>query len=52
MALPVTIPFGMLPLALFRTPMDLYATFSLFSPTMIRQYVENDARVELARRNV
>jgi HAE1 family hydrophobic/amphiphilic exporter-1 len=30
MALPVTIPFGMLSLVLFRTPMDLYAMFGLF----------------------
>ena len=30
MALPVTIPFGMLSLILFRTPMDLYAMFGLF----------------------
>ena len=30
MALPVTIPFGMLSLILWRTPMDLYAMFGLF----------------------
>src|SRR5262249_7578645 len=30
MALPVTIPFGMLSLVLFHTPMDLYAMFGLF----------------------
>ena len=30
MALPVTIPFGMLSLVLWRTPMDLYAMFGLF----------------------
>ena len=30
MALPVTIPFGLLSLVLFRTPMDLYAMFGLF----------------------
>ena len=30
MSLPVTIPFGMLSLVLFRTPMDLYAMFGLF----------------------
>ena len=30
MALPVTIPFGMLSLVLFKTPMDLYAMFGLF----------------------
>jgi len=30
MALPVTIPFGMLSLVLFNTPMDLYAMFGLF----------------------
>jgi HAE1 family hydrophobic/amphiphilic exporter-1 len=30
MALPVTIPFGMLSLVLFRTAMDLYAMFGLF----------------------
>lgn len=30
MALPVTIPFGMLSLVLFETPMDLYAMFGLF----------------------
>jgi HAE1 family hydrophobic/amphiphilic exporter-1 len=30
MALPVTVPFGMLSLVLFRTPMDLYAMFGLF----------------------
>ena len=30
MALPVTMPFGMLSLVLFRTPMDLYAMFGLF----------------------
>ena len=30
MALPVTIPFGMLSLVLFRTPMDIYAMFGLF----------------------
>jgi len=30
MALPVTVPFGMLSLVLFNTPMDLYAMFGLF----------------------
>jgi HAE1 family hydrophobic/amphiphilic exporter-1 len=30
MSLPVTIPFGLLSLVLFRTPMDLYAMFGLF----------------------
>ncbi len=30
MALPVTIPFGLLSLVLFRTPMDIYAMFGLF----------------------
>jgi HAE1 family hydrophobic/amphiphilic exporter-1 len=30
MALPVTIPFGMLSLVLWQTPMDLYALFGLF----------------------
>ncbi len=30
MALPVTIPFGLLSLVLFHTPMDLYAMFGLF----------------------
>ncbi len=30
MALPVTVPFGMLSLVMFRTPMDLYAMFGLF----------------------
>jgi HAE1 family hydrophobic/amphiphilic exporter-1 len=30
MALPVTVPFGMLSLVCFRTPMDLYAMFGLF----------------------
>jgi len=30
MALPVTIPFGMLSLVLFQTPMDIYAMFGLF----------------------
>ena len=30
MALPVTIPFGLLSLVLFNTPMDLYAMFGLF----------------------
>ncbi len=30
MALPVTIPFGLLSLVMFRTPMDLYAMFGLF----------------------
>jgi HAE1 family hydrophobic/amphiphilic exporter-1 len=30
MALPVTVPFGMLSLVLFKTPMDLYAMFGLF----------------------
>jgi HAE1 family hydrophobic/amphiphilic exporter-1 len=30
MALPVTVPFGMLSLVLWRTPMDLYAMFGLF----------------------
>ena len=30
MALPVTIPFGMLSLVLFRTPMDIYAMFGMF----------------------
>ena len=30
MALPVTIPFGMLSLVLMRTPMDIYAMFGLF----------------------
>ena len=29
-ALPVTIPFGLLSLLMFRTPMDLYAMFGLF----------------------
>ena len=29
-ALPVTIPFGLLSLLLFQTPMDLYAMFGLF----------------------
>ncbi len=29
-ALPVTIPFGLLSLVLFRTPMDLYSMFGLF----------------------
>ncbi len=29
-ALPVTVPFGLLSLLLFRTPMDLYAMFGLF----------------------
>ena len=28
MALPVTIPFGLLSLVMFHTPMDLYAMFS------------------------
>jgi HAE1 family hydrophobic/amphiphilic exporter-1 len=30
MALPVTIPFGLLSLVLFKTPMDIYAMFGLF----------------------
>jgi HAE1 family hydrophobic/amphiphilic exporter-1 len=30
MALPVTVPFGMLSLVLFKTPMDIYAMFGLF----------------------
>ncbi len=30
MALPVTIPFGLLSLVLFGTPMDIYAMFGLF----------------------
>ncbi len=30
MALPVTVPFGLLSLVLFRSPMDLYAMFGLF----------------------
>ena len=30
MALPVTIPFGLLSLVLFRSPMDIYAMFGLF----------------------
>ena len=30
MALPVTVPFGMLSLVFFHTPMDLYAMFGLF----------------------
>ena len=30
MSLPVTIPFGMLSLVLFRSPMDIYAMFGLF----------------------
>src|SRR6185312_10699573 len=30
MALPVTVPFGLLSLVLFRTPMDLYGMFGLF----------------------
>ncbi|MBX6313541.1 MAG: efflux RND transporter permease subunit [Isosphaeraceae bacterium] len=30
MSLPVTIPFGLLSLVMFRTPMDLYAMFGLF----------------------
>jgi HAE1 family hydrophobic/amphiphilic exporter-1 len=30
MALPVTIPFGLLSLVLWRTPMDIYAMFGLF----------------------
>ena len=30
MALPVTIPFGLLSLVLFHSPMDIYAMFGLF----------------------
>ncbi|MFO0960848.1 MAG: efflux RND transporter permease subunit, partial [Isosphaeraceae bacterium] len=30
MALPVTIPFGLISLTLFRTPLDIYAMFGLF----------------------
>jgi hydrophobic/amphiphilic exporter-1 (mainly G- bacteria), HAE1 family len=30
MSLPVTLPFGLLSLVLFRTPMDIYAMFGLF----------------------
>ena len=30
MSLPVTIPFGLLSLVLFRSPMDIYAMFGLF----------------------
>src|SRR5262249_49383849 len=30
MALPVTVPFGLLSLVFFRTPMDLYGMFGLF----------------------
>ncbi|WZO98860.1 efflux RND transporter permease subunit [Isosphaeraceae bacterium EP7] len=30
MALPVTVPFGLLSLVMFRTPMDIYAIFGLF----------------------
>jgi HAE1 family hydrophobic/amphiphilic exporter-1 len=30
MALPVTVPFGLLSLVMFQTPMDLYAMFGLF----------------------
>jgi HAE1 family hydrophobic/amphiphilic exporter-1 len=30
MALPVTVPFGLLSLILFRTPLDIYAMFGLF----------------------
>jgi HAE1 family hydrophobic/amphiphilic exporter-1 len=30
MALPITVPFGLLSLVLFRTPMDIYAMFGLF----------------------
>jgi len=30
MALPVTVPFGLLSLVMFRTPMDIYAMFGLF----------------------
>jgi HAE1 family hydrophobic/amphiphilic exporter-1 len=30
MALPVTVPFGLLSLVFFRTPMDIYAMFGLF----------------------
>ncbi len=30
MALPVTVPFGLLSLVLFQTPMDIYAMFGLF----------------------
>src|SRR4051795_8049462 len=30
MALPVTVPFGLLSLVLFRSPMDIYAMFGLF----------------------
>ncbi len=30
MALPVTIPFGLISLSLFRTPLDIYAMFGLF----------------------
>ena len=30
LALPLTLPFGLLSLVLFRTPMDIYAMFGLF----------------------
>src|SRR5262249_4617031 len=30
LALPVTVPFGLLSLVMFRTPMDIYAMFGLF----------------------
>src|SRR5262249_37555703 len=45
-ALPVTIPFGLLSLLLFRTPMDLYAMFGLF---MLIGIVKVDKTNELRR---
>jgi HAE1 family hydrophobic/amphiphilic exporter-1 len=55
MALPVTVPFGLLSLVLFRTPMDLYAMFGLFMLVGIVKkngILQVDATNQLRARNV
>jgi len=47
-ALPVTIPFGLLSLILFRTPMDLYAMFGLF---MLIGIVKKNGILQIDRTN-
>ena len=52
MALPVTVPFGLLSLVLWRTPMDLYAMFGLFMLVGIVKkngILQVDATNQLAR---
>ena len=55
MALPVTIPFGLLSLVLFRTPMDIYAMFGLFMLVGIVKkngILQVDATNQLRRRGM